>query len=154
MNDSDSMASRPRTVLTNMLLHRVSFSLQFQLAMQESLMSAVVCIVLYSTVSNFVVGETRGNNVTYIGKSSNFSNANSWYDGEHAFLRDRYSPRDAILPPPDGKGPYCRHPAKCEYLNYTTCMGVKLPYASTTLDLVGDSNTQEQIQVCFVYMFP
>jgi hypothetical protein len=78
MNDSDSMASRPRTVLTNMLLHRVSFSLQFQLAMQESLMSAVVCIVLYSTVSNFVVGETRGNNVTYIGKSSNFSNANSW----------------------------------------------------------------------------
>jgi hypothetical protein len=124
--------------------------------MQEGLTAAVVCIMLFSAVSNFVVCETRGNNVTYVEQSSNFSNANLWYDGEHAFLRDRYSPRDVILPPSDGKGPYCRHPAKCEYLNYTTCMGVKLPYASTTRDLVGDSHTQEQIQVCFfngIYFF-
>jgi hypothetical protein len=121
--------------------------------MQESLSSAVVCIIVYSAVTHFVVGETGGNNVTFIGKSSNFSNANSWYEGDHAFLRDRFSPRDTILPPPDGKGPYCRHPAKCEHLSYTTCMGVKLPYASTTRDLVGDSSTQEQIQVCFFLYF-
>ncbi|KAJ8956656.1 hypothetical protein NQ318_014010 [Aromia moschata] len=29
----------------------------------------------------------------------------------------------------------CQKPAKCHTLNYTTCMGVKLPYHSTTLDL-------------------
>lgn len=148
------MALPPRTQysLTYLFIEFPS-SLQFQLAMQGSLASAVFCILVFSAVLHFVVGETRGSNVTFIGKSSNFSNANSWYDGEHAFLRDRYSPRDAILPPPDGKGPYCRQPAKCEYLNYTTCMGVKLPYASTTRDLVGDSSTQEQIQVCFFFAY-
>jgi hypothetical protein len=93
------------------------------------------------------LGETRGSNVTFIGRSSNISNTSSWYEGEHAFLRDRFSPGDAILPSPDGKGPYCRRSAKCEGLNFTTCMGVKLTYGSTTLELVGDSSTQEQIQV-------
>ena len=33
-------------------------------------------------------------------------------------------------------------------------MGVKLPYGSTTLELVGDSSTQEQIQVRSSYKFP
>jgi hypothetical protein len=111
--------------------------------MQESIVSRIICITVFSALSHFVLGETRGSNVTFIGRS-NFSNADSWYEGEHAFVRDRYSPGNA---PPDGKGLYCRTPAKCERLNYTTCMGVKLPYGSTTLELVGDSNTQEQIQV-------
>lgn len=126
--------------------------------MQERLASTTVYIVVFTTVPIFVVGESRGNNATFIGRSANFSNANSWYEGEHAFLRDRFSPGDTILSPPDGKGPYCKHPAKCEHLNYSTCMGVKLPYVSTTLDLVGDSSTQEQIQVrspliIFLYRF-
>jgi hypothetical protein len=116
--------------------------------MQESLASRTVCIILFTAVPRFVVGESRGNNATLTGRSANFSDANSWYEREHAFLRDRFAPRDTVLSPPDGKGPYCKHPAKCEHLNYTTCMGVKLPYASTTLDLVADSSTQEQIQVC------
>jgi len=130
---------------------RLPSSLQLQLVMPETLASTVVCVIVFTTIPRFVVVETKGNNVTFIGRSSNLSNANanSWYEGEHAFLRDRFSPRDDILPPPDGKRPYCRHPAKCEHLNYTTCMGVKLPYASTSLGLVGDSSTQEQIQVCF-----
>lgn len=137
---------------------RLPSSLQLQRAMQESVASATVCIVVFTAVPLFVVGESRGNNATFIGRSTNFSNANSWYEGEHAFLRDRFSPGDTILSPPDGKGPYCKHPAKCEHLNYMTCMGVKLPYASTTLDLVGDSSTQEQIQVwskhiIFMYFF-
>lgn len=122
--------------------------------MQESTVSGIICITVFSALSHFVLGETSGSNVTFIGRS-NFSNADSWYEGEeHAFLRDRFSPGNAILPPSDGKGPYCRHPAKCERLNYTTCMGVKLPYGSTTLELVGDSSTQEQIQVCSSYKFP
>jgi hypothetical protein len=33
-------------------------------------------------------------------------------------------------------------------------MGVKLPYGSTTLELVGDSSTQEQIQVRSSNKFP
>jgi hypothetical protein len=118
--------------------------------MQGSVVSKLSCVTVFSAISHFVLGETRGNNVTFIG-SSNFSNADSWYEGEHAFLGNIFSPGDAILPPPDGKGPYCRHPAKCEPLNYTTCMGVKLPYSCTTLELVGDLSTQEQVQVCSSY---
>ena len=115
--------------------------------MQERIVSRIICITVFSALSHFVLGDTRGSNVTFIGRS-NFSNADSWYEEEHAFLLDRFTPTD-------GKElPYCRHPAKCERLNYTTCMGVKLPYGSTTLELVDDSSTQEQIQVCFSYKFP
>lgn len=60
------------------------------------------------------------------------------------FLLDRFSPGDPVLPSPDGKGPNCRREAKCERLNNTMCLGVKLPYSSTTFELVG--MTQEQIQ--------
>jgi hypothetical protein len=120
--------------------------------MQESIVSRIICITVFSAVSHFVLGETRGSNVTFIGRS-NFSNADSWYEEKHAFHRDRFSPGDAILPPPDGKGLYCRHPAKCERLNYTTCMGVRLLYSSTTLELVEDSSTQEQIQVWSPFIF-
>lgn len=120
--------------------------------MQESIVSRIICITVFSAVSHFVLGETRGSNVTFIGRS-NFSNADSWYEEEHTFHRDRFSPGDGILPPPDGKGQYCRHPAKCERLNYTTCMGVRLLYSSTTLELVEDSSTQEQIQVCSPFKF-
>ncbi|KAK3921765.1 Protein smoothened [Frankliniella fusca] len=60
------------------------------------------------------------------------------------FRLDRYSPGDPILPLPDGKGPHCRREAKCEHVNNTMCLGAKLPYSSTTLELVG--MTQEQMQ--------
>ncbi|XP_044253249.1 protein smoothened isoform X2 [Tribolium madens] len=40
---------------------------------------------------------------------------------------------------------YCQKPAKCQLLNYTTCMGMKLPYFSTTLELT-DLTTQEKVQ--------
>lgn len=40
---------------------------------------------------------------------------------------------------------YCRKPAQCHKMNYTTCMGVKLPYTSSTLQLTGLA-TEEQVQ--------
>lgn len=40
---------------------------------------------------------------------------------------------------------YCQRNAKCQTLNYSTCMGAKLPYSSTTLDLT-DLNSQEIVQ--------
>ncbi|KAJ3653499.1 hypothetical protein Zmor_012748 [Zophobas morio] len=40
---------------------------------------------------------------------------------------------------------YCQKPAKCQQLNYTTCMGIKLPYYSTTLELT-DLTSQESVQ--------
>lgn len=46
----------------------------------------------------------------------------------------------------EGKGSYCNRPAKCEPLNFTTCLGVKLPYARTSLELVDGLASQEQGQ--------
>lgn len=40
---------------------------------------------------------------------------------------------------------YCQKKAKCETLKYTTCMGAKLPYHSSTLNLT-DLTTEEQAQ--------
>lgn len=51
---------------------------------------------------------------------------------------------DPNLSSPAGKGPHCFRKAKCEHMNNTTCLGAKLPYSSTTLDLVG--MTPEQMQ--------
>lgn len=43
------------------------------------------------------------------------------------------------------KLPYCKRPAKCQNLTYNYCMGTKLPYHSTTLNLT-DLTTQEDVQ--------
>lgn len=40
---------------------------------------------------------------------------------------------------------YCRKPATCHKMNYTTCMGVKLPYTSSTLELT-ELASEEQVQ--------
>lgn len=41
---------------------------------------------------------------------------------------------------------YCQRPAKCEKLNYTTCMGTKLPYTFSSLNLTRITS-QEEIQI-------
>lgn len=43
----------------------------------------------------------------------------------------------------------CQKPAKCVPLNHTTCLGTRLPYSQTTLDLVEGVSSQEEIQVSF-----
>lgn len=42
---------------------------------------------------------------------------------------------------------YCRKPAVCEKLKNSTCYGVKLPYASTSITHVPDVESQEDVQV-------
>ncbi|KAI4456613.1 frizzled [Holotrichia oblita] len=41
---------------------------------------------------------------------------------------------------------YCQRPAKCQQLNYTSCMDTKLPYFSSTLNLTRVTN-QEEVQM-------
>lgn len=57
------------------------------------------------------------------------------------FLHDRYN-NPSIL---DINLNYCQRPAKCQMLNYTTCMGSKLPYYTTTLNLTNISS-QHKVQ--------
>ena len=107
--------------------------------MQRELVFCVFYIVMLASVS-----DTKGTNLTFLGKGANLS---SRYE-EHSYRRDRY-PGEGLLSPQDGKGFYCKYPAQCQQLNYTTCMGLKLPYSLTTLNLALDSRTQEEIQVKF-----
>ncbi|KAF5296626.1 hypothetical protein FQA39_LY12454 [Lamprigera yunnana] len=67
------------------------------------------------------------------------------YRSKDLFMHDRFNP---LLS--DINLQYCRRPAKCESLNYTTCMGSKLPYSSTSLDLTNSTsqeNVQEKLQI-------
>lgn len=58
------------------------------------------------------------------------------------FLLDRLSSSDGAR-----SLPHCHRKAICQTLNYTTCLGAKLPYNKTTLDLVPSLVSQEQIMV-------
>lgn len=62
------------------------------------------------------------------------------YRSKDIFMHDRFN---TLLS--DINLQYCQRPAKCEILNYTTCMGSKLPYYSTSLELTNTS-TQEKVQ--------
>lgn len=42
---------------------------------------------------------------------------------------------------------YCQKNATCERLKYSTCFGVKLPYSSTSLNLIPGVSTQDDVQV-------
>ncbi|XKL60090.1 hypothetical protein PGB90_001106 [Kerria lacca] len=41
---------------------------------------------------------------------------------------------------------YCQKNATCERLKYSTCFGVKLPYSSTSLNLIPGVSTQDDVQ--------
>lgn len=58
------------------------------------------------------------------------------------FLLDRLNPSDGSR-----SLEYCRRKATCQPLNYTTCLGAKLPYTKTSLDLVPNLETQDRIMV-------
>lgn len=63
---------------------------------------------------------------------------------DSSYLLDRY---------PIGELPtdyaHCKRPAKCVQMSNATCMGTRLPYDTTTLDLIPEYTTQEMIRVRF-----
>lgn len=62
---------------------------------------------------------------------------------DQSFLLDRYPVGEL---PTDSEN--CRRSAKCINIsNGTLCMGTKLPYSTTTLDLLPESMSVENIQV-------
>lgn len=48
---------------------------------------------------------------------------------------------------------FCRKPAKCQPILNSTCLTTKVPYTQTSIELVGDVQSQEDIQVSFC-VFP
>lgn len=48
---------------------------------------------------------------------------------------------------------YCRKPATCHKMKYTTCMGVKLPYSSSTLELTGLASEEVVQEVLQAYYY-
>lgn len=109
----------------------------------------VLCCFLFHPSSSKLEHEYTANND---------GENNTWKDMElntrhriedSSYLLDRY---------PIGKLPdvsTCRRSAKCIPLNINTCMGTKLPYAFTTLDLIPEPVTQDIIEVnkIIIYIF-
>ncbi|XP_066597642.1 protein smoothened [Prorops nasuta] len=60
---------------------------------------------------------------------------------DSSYLLDRYPvgelPTDSVN---------CRRPARCIQMQKNTCMGTKLPYSTTTLDLIPEYTTQESVE--------
>lgn len=48
---------------------------------------------------------------------------------------------------------YCQKQAKCYRLNQTTCMGVRLPYNSSTLDLTRMTSEEQMQEVLHLYQY-
>jgi hypothetical protein len=87
---------------------------------------------------------------------TNDNENNTWKDIE---LRHRIKDSSYLLNnyPIGGLSPdvsICRKHAKCIPLYKNSCMGTKLPYSTTTLDLIPESVTQDIIEVNkIIYIF-
>lgn len=75
-------------------------------------------------------------------KSNEIFRVNNRFIGSESM---RSSHGDSFIP--SGRSMYCRHKAKCEQLNNTTCLGVKLPYSSSTTDLVALSRELAMVRM-------
>lgn len=84
------------------------------------------------------VGNSNGENETW--KNLELSPRHRIKDS--SYILDRYSIRELPSDPLN-----CRRPAKCVEMQKGTCMGTKLPYTTTTLDLIPEHVTQDDIEV-------
>lgn len=64
---------------------------------------------------------------------------------DSSYLLDRYPIREL---PTDSLN--CHRPAKCVEMQSSTCMGTRLSYTTTTLDLIPEHVTQDIIEVYYI----
>ncbi|KMQ88927.1 protein smoothened [Lasius niger] len=99
--------------------------------------SLVFCCLLFHGSSSELEHELNSNN----------GENNTWKDMD---LSPRHRIKDSIYldryPIGELDVSTCRRPAKCVPLHKGTCMGTKLPYSSTTLDLIPERVTQDIIE--------
>lgn len=102
------------------------------------LLLAVYCsLLLHGATSELEHGSTTGNDD---------GGNHTWKNTRHmikdsSYLLERY-PME--LPPVVST---CRRSVKCVKLEKSTCMGTKLPYTITTLDLIPERVTQDIVEV-------
>nr|XP_050867262.1 protein smoothened [Vespula vulgaris] len=109
--------------------------------MREIMILLICCLLILhgvkSELEHTFTGNTNNENKTW--KDLDLSHRHRIKDSN--YLLDRY-PLGEL--PTDSEN--CRRPAKCITLQKNTCMGTKLPYTSTTLDLVSEYTTQKIIE--------
>lgn len=100
--------------------------------------SLILCCLLFHGSSSELEHELNSNN----------GENNTWKDMD---LSPRHRIKESIYldryPIGELDVSTCRRPAKCVPLHKGTCMGTKLPYSSTTLDLIPERVTQDIIEV-------
>lgn len=64
---------------------------------------------------------------------------------DSTYLLDRYPMREL---PPDSLN--CHRAAKCVEMQRSTCMGTRLSYTTTTLDLIPEHVTQDIVEVYYI----
>lgn len=110
--------------------------------------SLVLCCLLFYGSSSGLDNELNNDGENNTWKSMDLNPRHRIKDS--SYLLDRY---------PIGELPSdvsnCRRPAKCVPLHKGTCMGTKLPYSFTTLDLIPERVTQDIIEVdrIIIYIF-
>lgn len=108
------------------------------------MMLPLVCYFLIfhrtsSELTHGFVGNSNGENKTL--KSLKLSSINM-IKGSN-YLLDRYPAGEL---PSDSSN--CRRQAACVEMQKSTCMGTRLPYTTTTLDLIPEHMSQDDIEVC------
>ncbi|KAG7209538.1 hypothetical protein KM043_015618 [Ampulex compressa] len=102
----------------------------------------IYCLLILCEVSseleNSFSSNANGENKTW--KDIDLSHRHRIKDS--SYLLDRY-PGIGELPPDSSN---CHRSAKCVQMQRSTCMGTRLPYTTTTLDLIPEHTTQELIE--------
>ncbi|XP_076232442.1 smoothened, frizzled class receptor isoform X2 [Calliopsis andreniformis] len=101
----------------------------------------IFCFLIFhrasSELTHGFAGNSNGENETW--KSLELSPRQRIKDS--SYLLDRYPIRELPSDPLN-----CRRPAKCVEMQRSTCMGTRLPYTTTTLDLIPENMNQDDVE--------
>jgi len=73
--------------------------------------------------------------------------------GNKIFHGNLLSGGENFIPSLEQRGMYCQQKAKCQHLKNSTCLGVKLPYSSSTTDLVALSREEVMVIILLYWSF-